>query len=173
VWAGLGLGVVQTVLTEERLARVIRTGLGMPADETGAGFRAVQAVALGPERVAVLADSTYEPRERVVAGLLRGQSLFVLPRWEVGEATAIRPSPGGAYFALLGGEADGVRLFARDGRAVSTPAGVRGAHAAAWSPDDRWTALATDDSVYVFPTERPEELVVRIPLGVVDLDWGE
>lgn len=173
VWAGLGLGVVQTVLTEERLGRVIRAGLGIPADETGAGFRAVQAVALGPERVAVLADSTYEPRERVVAGLFRGRSVFVLPRWQVGEATAIRPSPDGTYFALLGVEAGGVRLFARDGRPLSMPVAVRGPHAAAWSPDDRWTALATDDSVYVFPTERQDELVVRIPLAVRDLDWSE
>jgi len=31
----------------------------------------------------------------------------------------------------------------------------------------------TRENVYVFPTERPHELVIRIPLSVHDLDWTE
>jgi hypothetical protein len=168
VWAGLGLGVVQTVLSKEALSGAIRAGLGIPDAAAGADFRAVQAVALGPERYAVLADSTYVPRERVVAGFFRGRRVFVQPRWRVGEAGAIRPSPGGRYFALLETEGPGVRVFARGGRPLELPRVMRGSHAVAWSPDDRWTALATEDSVYVYPTERPEELVIRIrsPSGI-------
>jgi hypothetical protein len=56
---------------------------------------------------------------------------------------------------------------------VEPPPGLPDAAAIAWSPDDRWTALATERSVYVFPTERPQELVIRIPLAVRDLDWSE
>jgi hypothetical protein len=176
VWSGLGYGTVQVVLSGEELSRAIRVGLGMRPDEAGAGFRAVQAVSLDDERYVVLADSTYEPRERVVAAFDGKRVSFVHPRWLVGDARAVRPSPLGGYYALLGEEwlaGIGSPIFSRDGRQVGGPEGIPRPHAIAWSPDERWTALATDESVYVYPTEEPERLVVRIPLPVRDLDWGE
>jgi hypothetical protein len=175
VWSGLGYGTVQVVLSEERLSRAIRVGLGME-EATPAGFRAVQAVSLDDERYVVLADSTYRPRERVVAAFDGKRVSFVHPRWLVGDARAVRPSPLGGYYALLGEEwlaGIGSPIFSRDGRQVGGPEGIPRPHAIAWSPDERWTALATDESVYVYPTEDPERLVVRIPLPVRDLDWGE
>jgi hypothetical protein len=175
VWSGLGYGTVQVVLSEERLSRAIRAGLGME-HATRAGFRAVQAVSLDDERYVVLADSTYSPRERVVAAFDGKRVSFVHPRWLVGDARAVRPSPQGGYYALLGEEwlaGIGSPIFSRDGRQVGGPEGIPRAHAIAWSPDERWTALATDESVYVYPTEEPERLVVRIPLPVRDLDWSE
>ena len=175
VWSGLGYGTVQVVLSEERLSRAIRAGLGME-EATRAGFRAVQAVSLDDERYVVLADSTYRPRERVVAAFDGKHVSFVHPRWLVGDARAVRPSPQGGYYALLGEEwlaGIGSPIFTRDGRQVGGPEGIPRPHAIAWSPDERWTALATDESVYVYPTEEPERLVVRIPLPVRDLDWSE
>lgn len=175
VWSGLGYGTVQVVLSEERLSRAIRAGLGME-EATRAGFRAVQAVSLDDERYVVLADSTYRPRERVVAAFDGKRVTFVHPRWLVGDARAVRPSPQGGYYALLGEEwlaGIGSPIFTRDGRQVGGPEGIPRPHAIAWSPDERWTALATDESVYVYPTEEPERLVVRIPLPVRDLDWSE
>jgi hypothetical protein len=172
VWSGLGYGTVQVVLSEEQLSRAIRAGLGMEAAED-AGFRAVQAVSLGDERYVVLADSTYEPRERVLAGFDGTRSRFVHPRWEVGEARAVRPSPQGGYFALLGEGWVGTPIFSRDGRRLDLPQEMPNPRSIAWSPDERWTALATDESVYVYPTEEPDRLVVRIPLPVRDLDWSE
>jgi hypothetical protein len=59
----------------------------------------------------------------------------------------------------------------RDGHGAGVPDRILTARAVAWSPDERWTALATDASVYVYPTDRPDELVVRIPLMVRDLAW--
>lgn len=173
VWSGLGYGAVQVVLSEERLSRAIRVGLGMAAHQGGAGFRAVQAVSLGDERYIVLADSTYEPRERVLAGFEDGRATFVHPRWWVGEARAVRPSPRGRYYALLGSGAGTSPIFSRDGRELPLPDGVRDPHAIAWSPEERWTAVASGESVYVYPSEDPERLVVRIPLAVRDLDWSE
>lgn len=176
VWSGLGYGTVQVVLSEERLSRAIRVGLDIRADEVEAGFRAVQAVSLDDERYVVLADSTYEPRERVVAAFVGKRVSFVHPRWLVGDARAVRPSPRGGYYALLGEEwlaGIGSPIFSRDGRQVGGPEGIPRPHAIAWSPDERWTALATDESVYVYPTEEPDRLVVRIPLPVRDLDWSE
>lgn len=175
VWSGLGYGTVQVVLSEERLSRAIRAGLDME-EATRAGFRAVQAVSLDDERYVVLADSTYRPRERVVAAFDGKHVSFVHPRWLVGDARAVRPSPQGGYYALLGEEwlaGIGSPIFTRDGRQVGGPEGIPRPHAIAWSPDERWTALATDESVYVYPTEEPERLVVRIPLPVRDLDWSE
>ena len=172
VWSGLGYGTVQVVLSEEQLSRAIRAGLGMEAAED-AGFRAVQAVSLGDERYVVLADSTYEPRERVLAGFDGTRPRFVHPRWEVGGARAVRPSPQGGYFALLGEGWVGTPIFSRDGRRLDLPQEMPNPRSIAWSPDERWTALATDESVYVYPTEEPDRLVVRIPLPVRDLDWSE
>lgn len=172
VWSGLGYGTVQVVLSEERLSRAIRAGLGME-DAEDAGFRAVQAVSLGEDRYVVLADSTYEPRERVLAAFDGRRPAFVHPRWWVGDARAVRPSPQGGYYALLGEDWVGSPIFSRDGRRLDLPRQMRDPHSIAWSPDERWTALATDESVYVYPTEEPERLVVRIALPVRDLDWSE
>ena len=175
VWSGLGYQTVQVVLSEEQLSRAVRAGLGMENAEE-AGFRAVQAVSLGDERYVVLADSTYEPRERVLAAFDGEKEAFVHPRWWVGDAQAVRPSPRGGYYALLGsGFVAGVGspIYSRDGEQQERPEGIPRPHAIAWSPDERWTALATDESVYVYPTAEPERLVVRIPLPVHDLDWSE
>lgn len=173
VWSGLGYGAVQVVLPKERLSRAVRAGLGIPADDERAGFRAVQAVSLGDDRYVVLADSTYEPRERVLAGFDGTRATFVHPRWSVGEASSVRPSPQGGYYALLGDGWVGSPIFATDGRRLNLPDEMGDPHAIAWSPDEQWTALATDESIYVYPTEEPERLVVRIPLPVRDLDWSE
>ena len=173
VWSGLGYGTVQVVLSKEKLSRAIRAGLGMRVDEVSAGFRAAQAVSLGGERYVVLADSTYEPRERVLAVFDGARATFVHPRWWVGEARAVRPSPEGGYYALLGDGLIGSPIFSRDGRQLALPDGMPDPHAVAWSPDERWTASAADESVYLYPTEDPEQLVIRIPLPVHDLDWSE
>lgn len=169
VWAGLGYGAAQVVLSEEELGREISRWFGPPGTDENYGFRAVQAVSLG-ERTVVLADSTYEPRERVLALLEGERAILVQPRWVVREARSLRPSPRGGYFALLG--PDGVHLFDRNADPFAFPAAVRSPQAVAWSPDERWTALATGQSVYVFATEPPNAPVIRVPLAVRDLDWG-
>ena len=88
-------------------------------------------------------------------------------------ARAIRPSPQGRYYAILQGEPRSVRVFTRDGRTVEPTEGTPRAWAVAWSPDERWTALAASDGVWVFPSERPRGPVIRIPLDAHDLAWAE
>jgi hypothetical protein len=121
----------------------------------------------------VLAVSTWEPRERVLAAFDGMQARFAHRSWRVGGAEAVRSSPRGGYYALLGSEPLGGQVFTREGRAIGIAEGVPTARGVAWSPDERWTALATSESVYVFPSERPREHVIRIPLVVRDLDWSE
>jgi hypothetical protein len=169
VWSGLGFRTVQVVLTRQELSRGVAPRLGLPRSD--GFFRAVRAVWLGDGRFVVLADSTYAPRERVLAAFDGELVRFVHPRWVVAEAESIRPSPRAGYYALLGAGSSGLRLFTRSGRALEHPPVVDGPRAVAWSPDERWTALATRSAVYVFPTEEPEGRVLRIPLAVRDLDW--
>lgn len=169
VWSGLGYGAVQTVLSRERLSRELaraRRGVfSLPA-----GYTAEHAVPLAHERLAVLAAAVEAPWERVV-GLFDGPRLVTVAAALVAEDARLRPSPHGRYFAVLEGTASGLRLYRQDGSLVALPS-VRRPHAIAWSPDERWTAVATAESVYVVPSERPGELVIRIPLAVRDLDWS-
>ena len=167
VWAGLGYGTAEVVLSREALSRRLRAGLPYPVYDD-VEFRAARAVGLERGRYVVLADSTEEAGERVLAAFEGRQALFVHPQWWVGEAHAIRPSSTGRYYAILGRDPP---LFTSDGHEVALPAGVPPARAVAWSPDDRWTAVAAHTSVYVFPSEA-QAPVVRIPLAVRDLDWA-
>ena len=140
VWAGSGAGAMQVVVSREMLGREIRRWLGGPAAQRRGPFRAVQAVALGTERLVVLADSTADPAERVLVLVEDGRVIFVQPRWVVRDARFVRPSPLGTYFALFG--PDGVRLFDRNADPMALPAAARDPHAVAWSPDERWAAQA-------------------------------
>jgi hypothetical protein len=171
VWAGLGYGAVQVVVGRKVLGREIARWLSSASGVPSGPFRAVQAVALGPARVLVLAESTADPAERVLVLVENGRVILVRPPWVVGEVNFMRPSPRGTYFALFG--PDGVRLFDRDTSPLPLPAAARDPKAVAWSPDERWAALATEDAVYVFPAEAPYDPMVRVPLGVRDLDWGD
>lgn len=170
VWAGLGYGVTQVVVSRETLGQEIARWLSSPEAVESGGYRAVQAVALGADRAVVLAESIDRPDERVLALLEDGRVIYVQPRWVVREARFLRPSPQGAYFALF--DPDGVRLFDHDASPLALPAAVREPQTVAWSPDERWAALATEDAVYVFPAEAPYDPMVRVPLRVRDLDWG-
>ncbi len=171
VWAGLGYGAVQVVLTREQLSRALRVGLGIPSNSAG-HFRAIQAASVADGRYIVLADSTYEPKERVLIGFDGTRPRFIHPRWWVDGAQAIRPSPAGRFYALLGSGRLGAQVFTHEGHAVGLAEGVPTPRAVAWSPNDRWTAVAARESVYVFASDRPQELVIRIPLKVRDLAWG-
>jgi hypothetical protein len=135
------------------------------------GFHTVQAVRLGGEAFAVLAESTYEPRERLVAGFDGSRLRFLLPRWRIGNPRLLRASPRGGYLALLDRDRISVRIFTGAGRELSLPP-LPAPRAVAWSPDERWTAIATRESVYVLLTRQPRKRLLRIPVRVRDLDWG-
>ena len=83
VWAGSGAGAMQVVVSREMLGREIRRLLDGPTAPRRGPFRAVQAVALGTERLVVLADSTADPAERVLVLVEDGRVIFVQPRWVV------------------------------------------------------------------------------------------
>jgi hypothetical protein len=167
VWAGLGLGVIQEVVSRKALSRAIRDRVG------GADYRAVQAVTLGEERYLVLAEPAGGDEQRVVVGFDGERALFVQPGWRVGGTRLIRTSPDGSYYALLGRERLGDQLYDRNGRGIGVPPGITGVQSVAWSPDGRWTALGTESSVFLYPSDRSDPQLLRIPLTVQDLDWSD
>jgi hypothetical protein len=161
VWAGLGFRTVQVVLPHERIDRAVSRRLGLGG---GLGLRPVQAVSLGPGRYCALAEG--DARDDYLV-FFRHTRLIVVYALGDGEH-ALRASPAAAHIALLTKGAR-VQIFTPEGAPERLPAAAS-PHAVAWSPDDRWTALASRDSVFVFPTDRPEE-TIRLPLAVRDLDW--
>jgi hypothetical protein len=169
VWSGLGFHTVQVVLSRADMTAAVRHDpQSAELAFAGAGpYEATQVVALGGERFAVVLDHQRAPWERLL-GVFEGGQLVDLRLGIVGPDDLVRPSPRGTYFALI--RPQDVQVFRSAGGQMSLPHASR-PHAVAWSPDDRWTALATRYSIYVFPTARPSE-TVRIPLSVRDLDWG-
>ncbi|MGH3114305.1 MAG: hypothetical protein ACRDOP_12670, partial [Gaiellaceae bacterium] len=164
VWAGLGAGVVQVVLSREELSRAVRRSTGLEGP-----YRAVQAVPLAQDRIAALLTDS-EGVDRIFAVLQDERVVVAFARWQLGNAGVLRPSPRGTYVALIERENGSISVFTRNGDPVALPQGVT-AYAIAWSPDERWTALATRASVYVFATEDPDSGLIRIPVSVRDLDW--
>jgi hypothetical protein len=163
VWSGLGYQTVQVVLSRRALGQAVRPALGFNSGQ----FRAHQAVVLGEGRYAVLAESDEREGERFLA-IFEGKQLRFIT---VTEAEALRSSPQGAYVALFRVDDALVGVFRRGGGRLPLPA-LSKAHAIAWSPDERWTAVATRESVHLFPTENPAGPIIRLPLAVRDLDWS-
>ena len=157
VWSGLGYQAVQVVLSKEKLDRLLhRDDLAVR-----------QAVSLGSQQYATLAGGN----NGWVVSIHDGDKIVRVAENAGEEDVVLRPSPRGGYLGVLLPRQSAVRVADRDGRAVQLPAVTR-PHAIGWSPDELWTAVATDQSVYVFPTGRTGRPLIRIPLAVRDLDWG-
>ena len=82
----------------------------------------------------------------------------------------LRVSPRGRYFAVITEDPEEVRLFDRDGKVLPIPP-LTGAHAVAWSPSSRWTAVATRADVYVFRTGASNTRVRRLGIRAGDIAW--
>jgi hypothetical protein len=107
---------------------------------------------------------------RKFAAALAGGSLTI---WEGdrlvrvvarGSYRGLRASPNGGYFAAIA--EDGLAVFDAAGRRLDLPEG----HAIAWSPDERFAAVAGADEIEIVPAGGGDP-VARIPLSVADLDW--
>lgn len=122
--------------------------------------------------------------QRTAIVVVDGGALVGSAPWLSSRSARFFVSPHGSFFAVAttgpprfflldrNAEAGALADVARDwfGRTSLT-----GARAIAWSPDERWTALAKDDSVYVFTTydRDGEPTLVRLPIAARDLAWDE
>ncbi len=95
----------------------------------------------------------------------RTRSLFHTVGASMSDLTA---SPQGRYFSVQSGS---VLVFdsRRPGK-LNIPMGVERPRAVAWSSDDRFTALASENSVFVYPSDSPNR-AVALPLFAIDLGW--
>jgi hypothetical protein len=58
-----------------------------------------------------------------------------------------------------------------DGRGEYESLTFRGATGIAWSPDERWTATASSDGVFIFGTGTRGSGAVFLPGGATDVAW--
>jgi hypothetical protein len=86
-------------------------------------------------------------------------------------------SPSRRYLAIHGSSFRGLSFVDADGRLLAHNP-LASAHHVAWSPDDRWTAVATGGSTYLFRTAELEFFnsdsrppVIQIPVHAEDLEW--
>jgi hypothetical protein len=88
---------------------------------------------------------------------------------EFGEGMRLEASPHGNFFTAWYGDSL-VTIRDRNGDLVTFPTIPR-VRALTWSPDERWTAVATEHSVFVFRTNTSEASVRRLPIMAYDLAW--
>jgi hypothetical protein len=80
----------------------------------------------------------------------------------------LRVSPRGSFVSLRA--ASGLLVIDADGHPVALPPFID-PRALTWSPDERWSAVATTHSIFVFRTEAPEARIRRLPIVARDLTW--
>lgn len=83
--------------------------------------------------------------------------------------TGLEASPRGTFLAVRSGGPETIVVLDRALRRVPLPAD--GGRAIAWSPDERWVALATVDAIVLSPVREPGERTIRLPLRARDLAW--
>jgi hypothetical protein len=81
----------------------------------------------------------------------------------------VEASPHGNFFTAWYGDSL-VTIRDRNGDLVTFPTIPR-VRALTWSPDERWTAVATEHSVFVFRTNTSEASVRRLPIMAYELAW--
>jgi hypothetical protein len=120
---------------------------------------------LGGRRYAVVVRSARAGDEQLA--LFEGRRL--VSRSPAREYDLLRASAGGTYLAA--GRTDVlVRVLDATGRPVARLAGAR---SIAWSPDERWAAVAQGEEVLVVPAGDPDADPIRLPIWARDLGWRE
>lgn len=142
------LGGTTTLLSRERLDELF-----------GGGSRALRAAWLGDLRYVALVRT---PDRTLVALLERDRVLARLPAPP--RPFDLRSSARGGYFAVAG--SGGLAVYDREGRSQEVPSGGR---AIAWSPDERFAAVALSEQIAVVALDGGRE--TRLRLAARDIDW--
>jgi hypothetical protein len=84
--------------------------------------------------------------------------------------TDLQVSPRGSFVAARAEGRGGLLVLRPDGLAAALPP-FTSPRAITWSPDERWTAVATDNSVFVFRTNTGEARLRRLPIHAYEVAW--
>jgi hypothetical protein len=82
----------------------------------------------------------------------------------------LRVSPLGSFVSVRLERIRGLLVIGADGRPADLPV-FADPRSLTWSPDERWTALATPRSVFIFRTNTGEARVRRLAMVARDLAW--
>ena len=126
-----------------------------------------EAAWLGNDRVALVVHDGAQNLDALA--VFRGRELLGAPPFLYESLSGLRTSPrGGHASALLNGGA----LVLVDGNGEYEPRPYRGATGIAWSPDERWTATASPEGIFIFGTgTRGGMAPVFVPIQATDLVW--
>jgi hypothetical protein len=165
-------GGTTMLLTRDQLAHELgrRPGaLGTSEPLRRSSFAIRLAAWLGNTRYAALIVGPGIQGHRVA---LFERSRLVRSVAEIGPAYSdLRSSPQNGYFAAVSASG-ALALWSREGDPVGLARPLAAsARAIAWSPDEKWTAVATRGAVFLFPTETPRVPMVSLPIAARDLAW--
>jgi hypothetical protein len=131
---------------------------------------------LSDERLLAIVRTGTPGAGRDVIAVFEGRRLVARARVSDGRLSLIRVSPSRKFAAVRSDSRARIwlvrpqrsRLTVRPFPPGSPPAPTD-LRAIAWSPDDRWTALATRRAVYVFRTGNAHNGYIGIPVAVRDV----
>lgn len=165
----------------ETMAAIRREAAALVDTASPRGVAVRRLAWLDDSRIAALVSSrsSRAPRRTVIAVFDDGRLVGSAP-WLPSRSARLFVSPHGSFFAVATTGPSRFFLLDRDARTGALADVARdwfgrtsltGARAIAWSPDERWTALAKNDSVYVFTTDDRDPHLVRLPVAARDLAW--
>jgi hypothetical protein len=138
-----------------------------------------QAIWLSESRVALVINTRVraQPGSRFdLVAIFEGRRLVAEPLVNA-RFDELAVSASKSYLAVHGTMARGLFFIDADGRLLARNPFPSGHHAA-WSPDERWTAVATGGNTYLFRTAEVEFFnsdarppVIPIPVHAEDLEW--
>jgi hypothetical protein len=150
-------GRARVVRSRDQLALALE---GVSALRRTKGWRATNVAWLGPTRFAIVAERA----GRAVLAVFAGRRIVALARVPRG-VSELSASPRGTYLVL---RVDGRLHLYRVARSGLGPVRSFGAPVAiAWSPDERWVAVARADRIVL--TRARER--IALPLPAIDLAW--
>jgi hypothetical protein len=128
--------------------------------------------------VAIIRGERGDGKRRDLVALFDGGRLLDAAPLRRPRLSLLRVSPRRTYVAVQA-DPTGIWLLHADGASLSverfppwSPPAPTDVKAIAWSPDERWTAVASRTTVYVYPTADGRAGFIGLPITARDLEWA-
>jgi hypothetical protein len=136
-------------------------------------FALREALWLSDSRLAAIVTAEGEDEVEDLLAVYDGRRLVEGSLDRPGGLSDLRASPTGRYVAAResGNRGFGELLLVEPGEGAFQWPTIQGYRAIAWSPDDEWAAVATDDGVTLFRPGAPGPPSLELALDARDLAW--